>query len=70
MYSLLVETMGFPEESLVMLVDDGEAATDDNYPSKANIEVSSEGLVRTGRLINNVTGGWTWMLILADLNAG
>jgi len=38
MYQLLVETMGFPEEDIFMLVDDGEAATEENYPSKANIE--------------------------------
>ena len=45
MYQLLVETMGFPEEDISMLVDVGEAATEDNYPSKANIEVSSYGCV-------------------------
>ena len=45
MYQLLVETMGFPEEDINMLVDDGVAATDENYPSKANIEVRSFGCV-------------------------
>jgi hypothetical protein len=38
-HDLLVNTMGFTAEGITMLVDEGESATEDNYPSKANIEV-------------------------------
>jgi hypothetical protein len=38
---MLVGTWGFPEECITMLVDEGEEATEEMMPTKANIEVRS-----------------------------
>jgi hypothetical protein len=54
MYDLLSFTMGFPEEGITMLVDAGDLATEDNFPSKENIEVSSSSLPQVPFLITRV----------------
>jgi len=38
MRDFLIDIMGFPAEEILMLVDDGEEATEENFPSKENIE--------------------------------
>ena len=40
MREFLIDMMGFPAEEILMLVDDGEEATEENFPSKENIEVN------------------------------
>ena len=40
MREFLIDMMGFPAEEIFMLVDDGDEATEENFPSKENIEVN------------------------------
>jgi hypothetical protein len=40
MRKLLEDTMGVPAENITMLLDDGEAASEETLPTKDNIEVS------------------------------
>jgi hypothetical protein len=36
---MLMDTWGFPETKIVMLLDEGEEVTEEKMPTKANIEV-------------------------------
>jgi hypothetical protein len=46
MRDVLVERMGFPEENITLLLDDGEEATEETMPTKANIEVGKQGITK------------------------